>query len=257
LTSPSTEVDPTWYETLFDRDEWLDGVARRIPQALTLRQVDFVLEKLGLSRDAAVLDFPCGHGRHSLELARRGCQVTGVDISKRALEIARGAAAEDGLDITFVHTDMREVSFDREFDAVLNLFSSFGYLETVDDDQRVLNVAARALKPGGAFLIDVFNLHWLAGHSQEWHSPGRGDGAPILERRSFDPAERRSRATWTFLQPDGGRRDLVLELRVYGPRELTAMLEEAGLIVETTWGGFDGAVLSREASRMVVLARRR
>jgi SAM-dependent methyltransferase len=151
---------------------------------------------------------------------------------------------------------MRDVAFEGEFDAVLNLFSSFGYLETVDDDQRVLDAVARALKPGGTFLIDVLNLHWLVGHPREAHSFEGYEGAPVLERRVFDPVERLSRATWTFLEADGVRRELVLTLRVYGPRELAAMLDQAGLVVEGLWGSFVGAAFSREASRMIVLARR-
>ena len=109
------EVDPRWYEDFFD-ERYL-AVAPDDPDRTT-REVDFVVEQLGLEPGA------------------------------------RGAAAEGGVEVEWVHADMRELDERDRYDAVVNLFTAFGYFEEEADDARVLGNVARALKPGGAFLID-------------------------------------------------------------------------------------------------------
>jgi cyclopropane fatty-acyl-phospholipid synthase-like methyltransferase len=84
-------ADPNWFDGFFEQ-EWLDEIALHLPDERTQSQVDFVVERLGLEPGARVLDVACGHGRHSLELARRAFRVTGVDLSPRSLELAREAA---------------------------------------------------------------------------------------------------------------------------------------------------------------------
>ena len=112
-------------------------------------QVDFVIDKLALEPGAKVLDLCCGQGRHLIDLARRGYDVVGLDLSEYMLEECKAAAAVEGINPVLVHADMREIGFATEFDAVINMFASFGYLETDDEDQKVLNAASLALKGGG------------------------------------------------------------------------------------------------------------
>ena len=144
------DVDPRWHESFFGED-WL-RIALSIPDERADQQTDFVVSALELAPGARVLDLACGHGRHSARLARLGFDVTGLDVSASSLELARETepAAE------YVEGDMREIPVeDESFDAVINLFTAFGYFEDEDDDQRVLNEVARVLRPGGAFLIDT------------------------------------------------------------------------------------------------------
>src|SRR5262249_31333874 len=143
----------------FFDDDWLDEIARTIDDERTKREVDFVVERLELAPPARVLDVGCGPGRHSLELARRGVEGVGGDLSTRSIEAARAAAADDGLDASFTRLDARELAFDAEFDAAINVFTSVvGYFDDEADNQRVVDAVARALRPGGSFLIDTTNL---------------------------------------------------------------------------------------------------
>src|SRR5207237_6807952 len=113
---------------------------------------DFVVSALELAPGARVLDLACGHGRHSARLARRGFDVTGLDVSASSLELARETepAAE------YVEGDMRELPFeDASFDAAINLFTAFGYFDDEAADQRVLHEVARVLRSGASFLLDT------------------------------------------------------------------------------------------------------
>lgn len=140
---------------------WLEEIALRIPKERTAEEVEFLIAKLGLDDGARLLDLARGHGRIALELARRGHRVTGLDLSPRSLQFAREAAASEGLHVEWVPADMHDIPAGALFDAFANVFTSFGFFREEDENQRLLDGVARALVPGGAFLIDVVNLLWL------------------------------------------------------------------------------------------------
>lgn len=243
-----------WYDGFFER-EWLDVVALATPDERTQQQVDFILERLALEPGASVLDLACGHGRITLELARRGFRVTGLDLSARSLELARAAANGEGLDVEWVHADMRELPAGARFDAVINVFTSFGYYDDDSENERVVHGVARALAPGGAFLIDTFNLLALARRYRERDWEERDGGVLFLQQHRYDVLRGRNNARWTFVHPDGRRSEIAHSVRAYAPHELAALLERAGLAVEGAWGGYDGSELSMDTWRQILLAR--
>jgi len=245
-------VDPNWFDGFFEQ-EWLDEIALHLPDEGTQSQVDFVVERLGLEPGARILDIACGHGRHSLELARRGFRVTGVDLSPRSLDLAREAARGESLDAEFVERDARELDFDAEFDVAINLFTSvIGYFEDDADTQKVLNAVARALVPGGSFLVDTVNAFALGRRYQDAMWEELESGGVMLHRGSFDLLKGRNEVTWTFIRADGGRSELTHSLRVYAPHELARMFDAAGLTVVGSWGGFDGEELGFDTGRLIL-----
>ena len=131
-----------------------------LPPEVTRLETDFLMEHLGLSRGDRVIDAPCGHGRLSIELARRGCEVTGVDISSEFLAEAAQAAQASGPDVgsrvSWRQSDMRDLpsSWNRNFHAAFCMGGSFGYFGD-EGDSAYLRAAARALEPGGRFALDA------------------------------------------------------------------------------------------------------
>jgi SAM-dependent methyltransferase len=245
------DVRSDWYEGWFEGD-WLDELAVR-PDEKTGAEVDFVSEKLELEAGARILDLACGHGRHTVELARRGHRLTGVDFSPRSLELARAAAG--GLDVDFVLEDMRKIDFEGEFDAVINLFTAFGYFDAEAENQDVLTRVARALRPGGRFLIDTINGFGLAKRFQPriWNELESGNGL-FLHEAEFDFRRGRNNVRWIIIRNDGSRSELLHSLRVYAPHELVSMLEAAGLVVVGSWGDFQGSELSFDSWRLILRA---
>jgi SAM-dependent methyltransferase len=250
-----TGVDPSWYDGFFG-DDYL-AVAPRDPEQAS-REVDFVVERLGLEPGARVLDLACGHGRHSLELSRRGFRVTGLDLSGPSLARAREDAAREGLDVEFVEGDARELPWTDEFDAIVNLFTAvIGYFAEQAEDERVLAEVRRALREGRSFLLDTLSLFVLARGFQPRSWQELDDGRVMLEEREYDHLTGRSTATWTFLAPGGERSELRHSVRVYTLPELREMLASADLEVVETWGGFDGQPFGFEGRRPIVHARRK
>jgi SAM-dependent methyltransferase len=242
-----------WYVDLF-RDvypeRWFEEDA--LSAERTQAEVDFVERSLELKAGSRVLDLCCGHGRHSIELARRGYEVTGVDLSARALRRAQRSAREAGLDIRWQRCDMREIGFEEEFDAVVNMFSSFGYLESDEEDRRVLERVEAALRPGGRFLIDFINRDRVARSYQARDWRRAPDGSVLLLERRWDLASGHNAEEITVIGPEGSRRRYRLSMRMYGATELAAMLSSVGLRVGCVWGDFDGSELTLESRRVIV-----
>lgn len=253
-----------WYETLFERD-YYDYFYVGGPRGIftdeerarqTDAQVEFIAQALELPAGARVLDLCCGWGRHSVRLAQRGYRVTGLDLSSYHLRLAKAAARTAGVQAEWLRGDMREIPRGRRFDAVINMFTSFGYFETEEEDQRVLDGVARALKPGGRFFIDTMNHDWLMRVFRDSDWSERADGGFALERRRYDIHTGRIDVDWIYVTPDGKRHKQFHSLRLYTYMEFAALLSSADLRVVRTWGNFDGSELSMHSPRMIVLAEK-
>jgi SAM-dependent methyltransferase len=249
----SDVIDADWYETFFG-DVWLQ-FAQAAPAERTAQQVDFVVERIKLEPGARILDLACGHGRHAVPLAERGFRVTGLDLSDASLALARERAGEAGVELELVRGDMRDLPWDVEFDAVINLFTSFGYFEDEADHERVARAVARALRPGGAFLIDTVNLLGLVQLFRE-RSWEQFEDEIVLQRHELELLTGRARTWWTFVDADGSRRELSNSARTFAPHELAALLHRAGLEIEAAYGDFEGAELSMDSWRLILLARK-
>lgn len=244
-----------WYVDLFRRD-YYRGWAPLADPELTARQVEFVVQVLGLEPGARVLDLCCGYGRHALALAQRGYGVAGLDLSTYHLRLARRAAREAGVRVRWVHSDMREIPFENEFDAAINMFSSFAYFESEEEDYRVLAAVSRALKPGGRFFIDTMNREWLVRRFQESDWRRYDDGLIVMERRKLDLLRSRIESEWTMITPGGRRRQHHISVRLYSLTELAQMMSRAGLAVRRTWGSFEGKEYGLDSPRTIVLAEK-
>ena len=139
-----------------------------------VREAEQILALVHPPQRAAVLDLCCGPGRHALEFARRGFQVTGVDRTTRYIEAARAAARREGLTVEFVQEDMRRFHRPAVFDLALNLFSSFGYFTDAEENLQVLRNLHASLTPGGTVLLEMAGKEPLARDFQPrmGHSPG-------------------------------------------------------------------------------------
>ena len=153
-------IDSPWYKTFFG-DDYLRIYEPILTPERTQRDVDGIVNLLALPQGSSILDLCCGHGRHAIPLAQRGYMVTGLDLSEVFLREAEKEALAKAVHVDFLHADMRNIPFENEFDAVINIFTAFGYLENQDEDQQVLNQVYKALKPGGLFLLEIIHREGL------------------------------------------------------------------------------------------------
>ena len=143
-------------EELFG-DDYLRAWVPTLPPERTAREVEQIEGLLSLPAGSAILDLCCGHGRHSVQSAARGYRVVGLDRSERFLRQAVADAAALGASGRWVRADMRAVPFVGQFDAVINIFTAFGYFDTDAENLEVLRQARQALRPGGRFLLEFMH----------------------------------------------------------------------------------------------------
>ena len=243
-----------WYETFFD-ENYLNEYATGLTPERAQREVGFVNRTLNLPEGARILDLCCGHGRHTVELAAAGYSMVGQDLSATFLDLAKDAAAARDLQIQFVHADMREIPFEAEFDAVINMFTAFGYFDDTEN-QKVLDAVARALKPGGKFLIDLLNTLRIIRDflPQSWDE--LPDGTAALTKRDYNLLTGNIEELRTYIAPDGSKREIHLVWRSYFYTELAKMLNLAGLGPIQVFGGFDSSEFTWDSNRMIVLAEK-
>jgi SAM-dependent methyltransferase len=246
---------PPWYESLFS-EEYLRLWAPSLTQERTDAEIEGILRLLELPPGARILDLCCGHGRHAVPLAERGFRVTGLDLSKTFLEHARRVSAERNVEVTWLQGDMRHLPFEGEFDAVVNLFTAFGYFEDEEEDLEVLRGVRRTLRPSGKFLLDVMNREALMRRFQPHSITRHEDGQLSLDERSLDPLTGRISTRMTVIQPDCNQHEHRFDVRVYSLTELARLLKAAGLELTSYYGGLDGSPWSLERPRLAVLATR-
>jgi len=241
-----------WHEDFFRNSFYNPASPKMVAKAPA--EADFVMRQLKLKKGAALLDLCCGPGRHSVEFSRRGLAVTGLDFSREYLREAAERAKKEDVPLRLVRGDMRRLGFRGEFDAAVNLFTSFGYFLDLADDIRTLKGVARALKPGGLFLMDiVYGAFVRKTFIEKWWL----DMGDHFRLEQAELTEDGVHNTWTRVPKKGGKvRSCTFYGRLYDKPRLTAALGNAGLTPVKFWGDFSGRPLSAGRKRMLCLAKK-
>lgn len=244
-----------WFETFFS-DDYLRTV-RPPTRKDIIRDCDFIEARLGLAAGATILDVGCGLGLHAIELTRRGFLVVGLDLSLPMLSRAGDEAQDERVKINFLHGDMREMTFDGAFDAVLCWGTTFGYFDD-ETNKRVVERLHRALKPRGVLLLDVVNRDYVI-RSQPNLIWFEGDGCLCMEESKFNYFLSRLEVKRTVMLDDGRQREGVYTLRLYALHELGLLLHQQGFRVAEVsgWMATPGVFFGADSPRILILAERR
>jgi ubiquinone/menaquinone biosynthesis C-methylase UbiE len=221
----------------------------------TRAEADFLWRSLRLAPGMRVLDVPCGDGRLALELAARGCRVTGVDISSGFLAAAADSARERGLDVAWREADMRDLPRDwnEEFDAAYCAGSSFGFLGD-SGDAAFLEAVARTLVAGGRFFGDFKAAESVLPSFRESYEMPVGN-LVFAAKNSYDPAAGTMENLYTVTRGSEVEKKRAVH-RIYTTREILGMLADAGFEGFETSGSLQGEPYRLGASRLFVVAEK-
>ncbi|MCK9894799.1 cyclopropane-fatty-acyl-phospholipid synthase family protein [Frankia sp. AgB32] len=250
----STNIPSAWYADFFTclpNEFW----RRAATPEWTAADVAFVETRLGLAAGSRILDVPCDSGRHSLALAARGYQVTGVDLSAEAIGNARRAAASRQAAVTFEHRDMRDLAPLGVFDAAVCLGNSFCYLDPAGT-RAFVAALGRAVRPGGGLVIDVGGAaeSVLPGFTSAPRTMHTGD-ITVESTTEYDVATSRLLSHYRFAQ--GSRSlDATAVHHVWTSGQLGALLAEAGFVDLSRHGDPDGTPFVVGSGRLFLVARR-
>jgi SAM-dependent methyltransferase len=244
-----------WFEEVFDED-YLRTLPFLRPDQ-TMREVEFIASSLGCPAGGELLDVGCGYGRHAIELVQQGYNVTGLDLSLPLLIRAADEAQKRSLSVNFVHADMREMSFEQQFDGAYSMLTSFGYFDE-ETNLRVAERIGRALKPGARFLLDVVNRDYVVGDLpvRVWWE---GTGCVVLEEVDFNFHTSRINTHRSIVFDDGRQLEQELSIRAYTLHEIGRLLRQAGFRVTDVSGHLAtrGDFFGSASRNLLVLAEKR
>jgi SAM-dependent methyltransferase len=250
LTSSQAE----WWSTYFD-ERYLLEYEPLFDLARDRREVARLLDVMALPVGARLLDCPCGQGRHAHLLAEAGYDVDGVDYSATLLKQAK--ARGTGKQLRYTRADMRRLParWTQRFDAVVNLFTSFGFFGDPKDDARVIREFARVLKPGGVLVWHGASRDGVAARflGRDWWRTS--DGTVVVQQRHFDPLSGILSVESEWHGPSGNAQRSH-RIRLYTATRLAELCAAAGLIVEQAFDNWRTRPLRRTSSEMLLVARR-
>ncbi len=220
---------------------------------------DYVTKIAGLKKGDSVLDAACGVGRIAVELAALGMDVTGVDITKPVLEAAAQSAEDEGVSLTLLNQDLRTFTTDKKFDCAINLYTSFGYCDTEEEDLMILQNIARALKQGGTFIMECTSretaiLYWTPGEEFE------RAGYRVVTHFEVVGAWEGLKSQWTLYSLQKNQKQPVVDhtfiQRLYPATFLRNKLLEFGFSKADVYGDFDHSPYDEHARTMIIIGRK-
>jgi SAM-dependent methyltransferase len=218
-------------------------------------QVSQILALAGVT-GGAVLDLCCGPGRHAVEFARRGFTVTGVDRSPFLLERAREKSDAAEVEVEWVLDDMREFRRPATFDLACNLFTSFGYFASEEENLRVLRNVRESLRDGGVLVMDMVGRERVARQGMEARHTQFADGAVLIQQPHVNDDWTRLDNEWTLVQPAGESQSYRFEHYLYSGSGLKDRLLNCGFAGVELYGDLQGSPYGDDAWRLVAVARK-
>lgn len=242
--------DKNWWQTAFDQKY---EITHGVRETTTL---EFAFLQSVLQKRTKILDLACGEGRLSIPLAQKGYEVVGLDYSEYQISRAREALKATGRnhEVAFIQGDMRDIPYENEFDAVINMFTSFGYFHDESDHLKTLQQVHKALKPNGIFVLDLIGKECRIRDIQEGAeiTVVTEHGHEIKHSNTFEEQSQHWQGSWGW---EGGA--YTSSVRLFNEKEIRALMSEAQLTIKNIWGSYKMDAFDEQNSRrMIILAEK-
>ena len=244
----SPELARTYYGS-----EYRDSVAGILTPERTASEVSFIVAHTQIAPPAAVLDLGCGTGRHALEFADRGFDVTGIDLNADAVSVAR-SQMRPSMQVQFLEDDYTDPPAGR-FDLVTSLFTSFGFGSDRDNAAALLAWCER-VACGGSIILELWNRELIVSSFRPYRAWRASAQLEVEEHRTLDPRRERLHIRYRYTYSDGRERRLELTVRLYAAAELDALLKMGGMTSTSFFGSLTGDPFAPAARSLVVIGRK-
>jgi len=242
----------SWYRDWFNSENYLKIYSHR-DESEAQRLVELITKNINLKSNSKILDMACGSGRHAIIFAKKGFDVTAVDLSERLLSEAKENADQNSVKIDFVLTDILDFETTRRFNLALNLFTSFGYFDDDEDNFRVILKAYDLLTDGGYFVIDYFNKNYLLKNLIPT-SVFSENGLRITQNRLIEANRVRKNIS---IESNGSTQEFYESVRLYSYEEMITYIKKAGFNIFNEFGGYNGNYFNKESSpRLIIVTKK-
>lgn len=240
-----------WFEEWFDSPLYDQLYADRNEEEAR-KLIELLEATLEINTCSKILDLGCGRGRHSINLAQKGYQVKGIDLSQKAIETARQKAKDLGLkNVEFDVSDMR-LPLPQKFDAIVNLFTTFGYFISDQENKKVLDSIVQMLKQNGVFVLDYLNSEYVKSHFVPMEEGTFKDGIDFSIRRYISEGAIRKDIKF-FGEELNGRRSYTEYVKLYDLEWFEKEFAKRGLHIDYTYGDYSGSEFDPQSSRRLLI----
>ena len=224
----------------------------------TKREVDGIIKIANIKKNDTILDIPCGYGRHSIELAKRGFHVVGIDINEEHLNKAKENSKEQ--EIVFLKKDMRNIGKENynQFGLVINMFYSFGFFEKEEDNEKTMIEFYNALKDNGKFILhtDVSPEMFEAGKYKFKEERILSNKKKLLIEEKYNSDSKRIEGSWTILSKNNKEKLTPYSVRIYTKKEFEYLTKKIGFKTVKFYGSFEGEEFTSNSSELIMVAEK-
>ena len=221
----------------------------------TLAEVDGIIRLLNLKLKSKILDIPCGYGRHSIELSKRGFMVTGSELNAKHLTVAKKEARKNYAKIHFVKENMLDIDYDSEFDAVINMFFSFGFFDNDEDNFKILKNFFNALKPNGQFLMHTdVNIPFIKSGKYKHNETRTVSNGSLKIVDKYNPVTKRINGFWILKNKNNKEVKKEYSVRVYTQEEFIALCKKVGFRFCKAYSYWNKKPYSKDSEDMIIVA---
>jgi SAM-dependent methyltransferase len=212
-----------------------------------------------------ILELACGTGRIAIPIAERGFDISGIDVSEGMLNQARAKIQGKELDVDFIHADIRNFELDKTFNLIIFAYNSLAHIHDLESFEALCDSIKRHLAPDGRFIVDMFvpKMKYFVRESSnrypvtEFPNPD-GDGTVVIsENNVYDNATQINHVKWYYRIGDAPEQVRELNMRIYFPRELEALLTYNGFQIERKYGDFQGNDFTSESPKQILVCKQR
>jgi len=251
-----------WFKDWFNNPEYLSLYKHRDDHDAK-KIITLLFNNIKLPENSRCLDLACGNGRHSILFARKGFNVTGLDLSPYLINQAKKRLNSDYKDqknkLKFIIKDMRNIGYKNDFDLIVNLFTSFGYFESRKDNFKVIKEVSQSLKPGGYFLFDFLNKEHLIKTLVPFDIK-KLNGSLFIQKR--------------YIEKSAVKKDIIIisnnisgktakihqfleKIQLYSISEFRKVFKKNGLTIIKLFGNYKGKRYNQSNSeRLIILAQK-
>ena len=245
-----------WFEQLYKK-EFINIVGFKSDEETQI-EANFIIDKLGLVPGSKVLDLCCGYGRHSYLIAKNAdFEVTGIDLSEDYIKIANREKSTPKT--KYLIGDMRDLPFKNHFDAVINMFTSFGFFENDLENEQVIKKVNKSLKIKGKFLLDYENKFNFVHNDvflneKSWNKIDNQNF--ILFENRYDIINEREIFSAQFYRNGVLINKIGYNIRLYSFPEIKKILNQNGFEIIDFWGDYQSNPYSVKSKRVIILSEK-
>jgi len=248
--------------TYLEADNSFDGFLSNNKELSTRtdEEINGVIKLCQLKKKDAVLDCPCGYGRHSVSLAQKGLKVTGCDINSEFLKICQEKKSSLNLEnFQTMRCKMQDLKIKNKYNAVINMFYSFGFFEDEKENIQTARNFYNSLKNDGKFLMHthVTVPKFKKKLIKEFELRNLKSGGKLELYRFFNEKTKREDGRWTVISPEGERKEMThYSVRIYDTKEYTELCKEAGFKDVKFYGDWQGSPYKDESDLLIAVAEK-